>query len=42
MLATHVIPRALQAVLIDGVEPAAAVASAHQKIADISKRLAQP
>jgi multiple sugar transport system substrate-binding protein len=41
VLASHVIPRALQEVLINGVDPAAAVASAHQKIAEISKRLAQ-
>jgi hypothetical protein len=36
-----VIPRALQEVLINGVEPAAAVAWAHQQIAAIGKRLAQ-
>jgi hypothetical protein len=36
-----VIPRALQEVLINGVDPAEAVASAHQQIAAISERLAQ-
>jgi multiple sugar transport system substrate-binding protein len=41
VLATHVVPRALQEVLINGVDPAAAVAAAHQKIAEIRKRLAQ-
>jgi ABC-type glycerol-3-phosphate transport system substrate-binding protein len=41
VVATHVIPRALQEVLINGVEPAAAVAWAHQQIAAIGKRLAQ-
>jgi multiple sugar transport system substrate-binding protein len=41
VLATHVIPRALQEVLINGVDPAEAVASAHQQIAAISERLAQ-
>jgi ABC-type glycerol-3-phosphate transport system substrate-binding protein len=41
VVATHVIPRAVQEVLINGVEPAAAVASAHQQIAAIGKRLAQ-
>jgi multiple sugar transport system substrate-binding protein len=41
VLATHVIPRALQEVLINGVDPAAAVASAHQQIVAISERLAQ-
>ena len=41
VLATHVIPEALQEVLIDGVDPAEAVARAHRKIAAISERLAQ-
>jgi multiple sugar transport system substrate-binding protein len=41
VLATHVIPRALLEVLINGVDPAAAVASVHQKIVAISERLAQ-
>jgi hypothetical protein len=41
VLATHVVPRALQEVLINGVDAAAAVASAHYKIAEISKRLAE-
>jgi multiple sugar transport system substrate-binding protein len=41
VLATHVIPRALQEVLIKRIEPAAAVASAHQKIAAISERLSR-
>ncbi|HEX2478470.1 MAG TPA: extracellular solute-binding protein [Geminicoccaceae bacterium] len=41
LLASHVIPRALQEVLVNGVDPAAAVASAHQQIAAISERLAQ-
>jgi multiple sugar transport system substrate-binding protein len=39
VVATHVIPRALQEVLIDGVEPAEAVASAHREIAAIGERL---
>jgi len=41
VLATHVIPEALQTVLVDGVDPAAAVARAHRKIAAISERLAK-
>ena len=41
VLATHVIPEALREVLINGVEPAEAVASAHQKIVAIGERLAQ-
>jgi multiple sugar transport system substrate-binding protein len=41
VLATHVIPEALQTVLVDGVDPAEAVASAHQKIAAISERFAK-
>jgi len=41
VLATHVIPEALQTVLIDGVDPAEAVAAAHAKIAAISERFAE-
>ena len=41
VLASHVIPEALQQVLTDGVDPAEAVARAHQKIVTISERLAQ-
>ena len=41
ILASNVIPKALQTVLIDGVDPAQAVASAHQKIAAIAERLAK-
>jgi multiple sugar transport system substrate-binding protein len=41
VLATHVIPEALQEVLLDGVDPAEAVARAHQKIAAISERYAK-
>jgi ABC-type glycerol-3-phosphate transport system substrate-binding protein len=40
VLATNVIPEALQTVLIDGVDPADAVAAAHAKIAAISERFA--
>jgi multiple sugar transport system substrate-binding protein len=40
VLATNVIPEALQTVLIDGVDPAEAVAAAHAKIAAISERFA--
>jgi multiple sugar transport system substrate-binding protein len=40
-LATHVIPRALQEVLIDGVDPAEAVGRAHLTIAGISELLAK-
>ena len=41
VLATHVIPEALQTVLVDGVDPAEAVAErARQKIAAISERFA--
>ena len=40
VLATHVIPEALQTVLVDGVDPAEAVAAAHAKIAAISERFA--
>jgi hypothetical protein len=36
-----VIPEALQTVLVDGVDPAEAVAQAHQKIAAISERFAK-
>ena len=41
VLATHVIPEALQTVLVDGVDPAEAVAQAHRKIAAISERFAR-
>jgi ABC-type glycerol-3-phosphate transport system substrate-binding protein len=41
VLATNVIPEALQMVLVDGVDPAEAVAQAHQKIAAISERFAK-
>jgi multiple sugar transport system substrate-binding protein len=41
VLATHVIPEALQTVLIDGVDPADAVARAHQKIAAIATRFSE-
>jgi ABC-type glycerol-3-phosphate transport system substrate-binding protein len=41
VLATHVIPEALQEVLVQGVDPAEAVARAHGKIAAISERLAK-
>jgi multiple sugar transport system substrate-binding protein len=41
ILASNVIPKALQTVLVDGVDPAQAVASAHQKIAAIAERLAK-
>jgi ABC-type glycerol-3-phosphate transport system substrate-binding protein len=41
VLATHVIPEALQEVLLDRVDPAEAVARAHQKIAAISERYAK-
>ena len=41
VLATNVIPEALQTVLVDGVDPAEAVAQAHQKIAAISERFAK-
>ncbi len=40
VLATNLIPEALQTVLIDGVDPAEAVAAAHAKIAAISERFA--
>ena len=40
VLATHVIPDAPQTVLIDGVDPADAVAAADAKIAAISERFA--
>ena len=40
VLATNLIPEALQTVLIDGVDPAEAVATAHAKIAAISERFA--
>jgi multiple sugar transport system substrate-binding protein len=41
LLATNVVPEALQEVLIHGVDPAEAVAQAHQKVAAISERLAR-
>jgi len=41
VLATNVIPEALQTVLADGVDPAEAVARAHLKIAAISERFAE-
>jgi multiple sugar transport system substrate-binding protein len=41
VLAIHVIPEALQEVLLDRVDPAEAVARAHQKIAAISERYAK-
>jgi ABC-type glycerol-3-phosphate transport system substrate-binding protein len=41
VLATHVIPEALQAVLTGGVDPAEAVARAHRTIAAIAERFAQ-
>ncbi|MEM7021819.1 MAG: extracellular solute-binding protein [Pseudomonadota bacterium] len=41
ILALHVIPEALQTVLVDGVDPAEAVAEAHKKIAAIHERFAQ-
>jgi multiple sugar transport system substrate-binding protein len=40
VVAAHVIPKALHGVLIDGDDPAAAVAKAHRQIAAISERLA--
>jgi ABC-type glycerol-3-phosphate transport system substrate-binding protein len=41
VLAIHVIPEALQLVLVEGIDPAEAVAEAHQKIAAIYERLAE-
>jgi multiple sugar transport system substrate-binding protein len=41
VLATHVIPEALQEVLVNGVDPAEAVAGAHRRIAAISERVAK-
>jgi multiple sugar transport system substrate-binding protein len=41
VLATHVIPEALQTVLVDGVDPAEAVAQAHARIAAIYDRFEQ-
>ena len=41
VLATNVIPEALQTVLVDGVDSAEAVAQAHQKIAAIFDRFAK-
>ena len=40
VLATNLIPETLQTVLVDGVDPAEAVAAAHAKIAAISERSA--
>ena len=39
VLAIHVIPEAMQLVLVDGVDPAEAVAEAHEKIVAIHERL---
>jgi multiple sugar transport system substrate-binding protein len=39
VLATNVIPEAMQLVLVDGVDPAEAVAEVHQKIVAIHERL---
>ena len=41
ILATHVIPEALQLTLVEGIDPAEAVGEAHQKIAAIYERLAE-
>jgi hypothetical protein len=41
ILATHVILEALQLTLVEGFDPAEAVAEAHQKIAAIYERHAQ-
>ena len=41
VLASNAIPEALRTVLVDGVDPAAAVARAHQRIAAISERMAK-
>jgi multiple sugar transport system substrate-binding protein len=41
VLSTHVIPAALQEVLVDGLDPAEAVGHAHAKIAAIFERFAQ-
>ncbi|MGI9499094.1 MAG: ABC transporter substrate-binding protein [Geminicoccaceae bacterium] len=41
ILAIHVIPEALQLVLVEGIDPAEAVGEAHQKIAAIYERLAE-
>ena len=41
VLATHVIPEAMQEVLVDGVDPAEAVAKAQAKIAAITERFAK-
>jgi ABC-type glycerol-3-phosphate transport system substrate-binding protein len=41
VLATNVIPQGMQTVLVDGVDPAEAVAEAHAKIAAIHARLKQ-
>jgi multiple sugar transport system substrate-binding protein len=39
VLSTHVIPEAMQLVLVEGIDPAEAVAEAHNKIAAIHERL---
>jgi multiple sugar transport system substrate-binding protein len=39
VLAIHVIPEAMQRVLVEGVDPAEAVAEAHQKVVAIHERL---
>ena len=39
VLAIHVIPEAMQRVLVEGIDPAEAVAEAHQKIVAIHERL---
>jgi multiple sugar transport system substrate-binding protein len=41
ILATNVIPEALQLVLVEGLDPAEAVGEAHQKIAAVYERLAE-
>ena len=40
ILATHVIPEAIQSVLVEGIDPASAVAEAHAKIEAIYSRFA--
>jgi multiple sugar transport system substrate-binding protein len=39
VLTTHLIPEAMQLVLVDGVDPAEAIGEAHEKIVAIHKRL---
>jgi hypothetical protein len=41
VLATNLIPEAMQEVLVDGVDPAEAVAKAHAKIAAVTERFAK-